>query len=386
MIASPFLLQNCGRSEIVTAVFAELATALIDRDRSMRLGIRPDNLVEWIALKLNLGPKPLAETHLAFQFARIVMAATKAGLFEALANGGRSADEIATDCRTHPFPTTKMLDALLAHDYLRFRNGRYELNAMSRKWLLADSPNTLMHKLDFQEIEWRWTEEFDSWLRDGSPRRMHETLTTDEWRRYQWAMRDVSTAPATEFAQRTRLDRNAGTLLDIGGSHGFYSVALCRRHPGLSATILELPQAIPTAAEILKRENIGERVTYQEGNALESDLGERTFDVVLIANLVHHFTDAENREIAAKVARALRPGGVYMVLDAIRISSPDQAKQAGGSLGAILDVYFALTSTSGTWPVETIEGWQRGAGLVPRRPVWLRTMPGAALVSAIKPI
>jgi len=351
----------------------------------MRLGPRPDTLLEWVALKLNLGPKPLADTQLAFQFARIIMAATKAGLFEALDKGPRTADEVATACGTHPRATTKMLDALLAHDYLRFRQGRYELNALSRKWLLSNSPNTLVHKLDFQEVEWRWTEEFDTWLRDGTPRRMHDTLTADEWRRYQWGMRDLSTAPASEIARRVRLPKNPRALLDIGGSHGLYSVALCRRHPGLSATVLELPQAITTAAEILKREGLGERVVHAPGSALESDLGESKYDVILIANVVHHFTDAENRDLTARVARALRPGGMFMILEAIRSSSPDRASRAGGSLGAVLDVYFALTSTSGTWSIDTIEGWQRESGLVPQRPLWLRTMPGGAIVSAIKP-
>jgi hypothetical protein len=124
-----------------------------------------------------------------------------------------------------------VLDALLAHGYLRYRNGQYELNRLSRKWLLADSPHTVVHKLDFQEIEWRWTEGFDQWLYDGKAQHMHQSLSPEEWRRYQWGMRDLSTAPAQELAWRAPVPKTARTLLDIGGSHGFYSVALCRRYP-----------------------------------------------------------------------------------------------------------------------------------------------------------
>jgi hypothetical protein len=32
----------------------------------MRLGARPDTLIEWLALKLNWAPVPLADTHLSF--------------------------------------------------------------------------------------------------------------------------------------------------------------------------------------------------------------------------------------------------------------------------------------------------------------------------------
>jgi SAM-dependent methyltransferase len=351
----------------------------------MRLGAHAETVLEWLALRLNLGPKPLADTQAAFQFARIIMAASRAGLFEALQSGGRTAEEIAASRGTDPRATGKVLDALLAHGYLRFRNGRYELNRLSRKWLLADSPHTVVHKLDFQEIEWRWTEGFDQWLYDGTARDMHRTLGPNEWRRYQWGMRDFSTAPATELAWRARPPKSARALLDIGGSHGFYSVQLCRRHPEMTATILELPEAIPTAAEILAREGMGSRVVHRAGNALEDDLGTNTYDAVLIANLVHHFDADQNLRLAQKVARALRPGGVFMVMDAVRIASPAEADRPDRRLGAVLDVYFALTSTSGTWSVEAVQEWQRAAGLRPLRPVWLQTMPGAALLSAIRP-
>ena len=350
----------------------------------MRLGARPDTPAEWLALKLNLAPTPLADTQLAFQFARIIMAATKAGLFEALRDGGRTADEVAGFCRTDPRATAKVLEALLAHGYLGFRSGRYELNSLSRKWLLADSPNTLVHKLAFQEVEWRWTEGFDNWLQDGTARDMHRSMSPDEWRRYQWAMRDVATVPAKELAWRARLAKDATALLDIGGSHGLYSVELCRRYPALRATILDLPEAIPTAAEILAREGMGERVHHTPGDALDYDLGESVYDAVLIALLVHHFTDEQNRELTARVSRALKPGGVFMIMDAIRVESPDEARQPSRRAGAVLDVYFALTSNSGTWSVSEVQDWQRAAGLRTRRPMWLRTLPGAAVLAAIR--
>ncbi len=82
-----------------------------------------------------------------------------------------------------------------------------------------------------------------------------------------------------------------------------------------------------------------------------------------------------------RIARALKPGGVCVLLDAIRPSSP----QGAGGIGAVLDLYFAATSRSGTWPLETMQGWQRDAGLAVEKPVPLRTLPGAAMVLGRKP-
>jgi hypothetical protein len=75
---------------------------------------------------------------------------------------------------------------------------------------------------------------------------------------------------------------------------------------------------------------------------------------------------------------------VFMVMDAIRIASPAEADRPDRRLGAVLDIYFALTSTSGTWSVEAVQAWQEAAGLRPLRPLWLKTMPGAALLSAVR--
>jgi hypothetical protein len=69
----------------------------------------------------------------------------------------------------------------------------------------------------------------------------------------------------------------------------------------------------------------------------------------------------------------------------MRIASPADADQPNRRLGAVLDVYFALTSTSGTWSVEAVQNWHRAAGLSHLRPIWLQTMPGAALLSAVRP-
>ena len=103
-------------------------------------------------------------------------------------------------------------------------------------------------------------------------------------------------------------------MLDIGGSHGYYSVALCRRHAGLSAVVLDLPDAVAQAAPILARENMGDRVQHRAGDVLETELGEEAYDLVFMANMVHNLSESENRDVARKVAAALRPGGYFVIV------------------------------------------------------------------------
>jgi hypothetical protein len=71
---------------------------------------------------------------------------------------------------------------------------------------------------------------------------------------------------------------------------------------------------------------------------------------------------------------------MLVIQDVIRPRSPNSGDQAG----QVLNLFFALTSTSGTWPVAEIQKWLREAKLAVRRPIWLRSVPGAAQVVGVR--
>src|SRR6266542_5750205 len=124
----------------------------------MRIGAQPENTIERIVLRLNAAPQPMIETQMAFTLARVVMAATKLGLFEALAGGGSTPASIAERCGTDPAATEKLLFALAAAGYVDGDSDKYALTSMTRKWLLRDSSTSLVDKLLFQFDEWDWIE------------------------------------------------------------------------------------------------------------------------------------------------------------------------------------------------------------------------------------
>jgi 2-polyprenyl-3-methyl-5-hydroxy-6-metoxy-1,4-benzoquinol methylase len=339
----------------------------------VKVGAHPEGVVERIGLRLDLGPVALADTHVTMIAARTIMAGASLGIYDAIDEGARTAQEVAAACRTDLRATRTLLEALAALEYVVHRRGRYTNSKRVTRWMLARSPRSVKDKLVFQQVEWNMLARLDEYVRTGAPIDMHATFDAPRYALYQAGMRSVAAALAPIFARHVPVPRRAKRLLDVGGSHGLYSVALCRLHPGLSAEILELPDAIAHAAPILAREKMGARVRHVVGDARE-DLGDREYDVVLLANLVHHFSDAENAALARRVARALVPGGRFVVLDIERAR--------GGVLGTMMDLYFALTSASGTWTADEIAEWQRRAGLEPLRPVRPRMAPGWVLQSA----
>ncbi len=347
----------------------------------MRIGAIPENLIERILMKLGALPAPLLDTQIAYSLARTVMLGVKAGIFEALASGALTAEEVSKGCETHPGATRKLLNALVGAGYLRSTGTAYSLATVARKWLMSSSAPSLRDKLLLQFREWEFVAYYDEFLKTGKPLDIHQTLSEEDWDVYQRGMRSLAGVSAPEVAGRTPVPSGARDMLDIGGSHGFYSVALCRRHTALRAVILDLPEAVAMAEKILAKEGMGSRVTHRAGNALAEDLGSEAWDVVFTAQLVHHFDETANRALARRVARALRPGGIFVIQEIIRPQSPDKA----GQVGALLDLYFAATSEAGTWSVEEMADWQRQAGLVARKPMWLRSLPGSAQQVGVKP-
>jgi len=88
----------------------------------MKIGAIPESLVEWLALKLDLAPRPLVDTHAAMLLARTIMAGAELKVFDALAHEPLTSEEAAAACDAAPASTALLLDALAACGYLRVRD------------------------------------------------------------------------------------------------------------------------------------------------------------------------------------------------------------------------------------------------------------------------
>jgi SAM-dependent methyltransferase len=345
----------------------------------MRYGVIGENLLERAVLASGMAPKAVIEGY-APANCRAVVLATEHGVFDALAAGPRPADAVAAACALDPRATRKLLDLLVAMRYLKARQGEYRLARHVRRWLVTDRPRSLRDAVLMERLEWRWIEGLDTFIRDGRSIHVHEGLSSVDWALYQRGMRALAGMLAPLLVRAVPVPKGARSMLDIGGSHGYFSVALCRRHPDLRSTVLDLPPAIEQAVPLLQAEGMGDRVVMQAGDALTDDLGESVYDLILMCNVVHHFDDAENRRLAEKSARALRPGGMLVIAEFFR---RDRGKV--DQWAAFFDLYFALSNQVGLWTFDEMATWQRAGGLLPRKPRRLRFARGFGLQVADKP-
>jgi SAM-dependent methyltransferase len=237
-------------------------------------------------------------------------------------------------------------------------------------------------KLLLQIVEWRWLEMLETFVRSGRPLDFHDAMTDEERTLYHRGMRALAGVAGREVASRIPVPPWARRMLDLGGSHGHFAAEICRRHAGLAAEVIDLPDAIEAAAPLLAAEGLGERLVHRPGDAATADLGVEQYDLVLMSNLAHHLTAEQNGELATRVARALRPGGAFVIQEPARAERPGRTRQ----IPALLGLYFAMQSCPGarTWTVAEMADWQRSAGLKVRRAKPLRTAPGWVQQAAIR--
>ena len=345
----------------------------------MQLRVAPENPLEWIALKTNQVPIPLLHVQMYFIMAKAVMEAAEAGVFEAISKGKKIPETIAEICGLHPRPLAQLLTLLVSMEYLRFENEEFSLTPMAQKWIAPDSPHSV-HAIAVynNQVAWDWVTHLGEYLRTGKGMESHDVFGETQWKLYQDAMFAVARSEVREFEKRVPIPRNATAMLDIGGANGQYATALCRKYPQLKATILDLAGAIEKAAPVA--DDVQNQIDFEVGNALTDDLGENRYDVVLLSNVAHHFTEEQNQELTKRVMRSLCKGGIFIVNEFIRPAFDSKPELVGSSSS----LFFGLTSTSGNWTVAEIQSWQRAAGLKIYKTIHYFTIPGMAMVIAKK--
>jgi len=344
----------------------------------MRIAAVPDGLLERAGLLFNQLPTPVGEAMFGMPVARSLQVAQRTGILEALAEGPREPTELAEHLGLKPQGTALLLDVIASLGHARLRpDGRYEMTARARRWLDPRSERYVGDFLADTGEYWQWWERLEDLVRDGRHAELHDRPADDPyWRSYIRGQYQIARLSSEEVAKAVPLLRNAHSLLDVAGGHGEFSMALCRRHPGLKATIVDLPGSARIGREIVAAAGMDDRVDHVEGDMFEADLG-GLHDGALCFNIVHHLTPEQARELFARIRAVLRPGAPLCILelyDRPEGKKPDSA--------AILGLFFHLTSGADTYTTEQVSRWLTESGFSSSHTDTFRTLPSLAMVSA----
>ncbi|MCU1617294.1 MAG: methyltransferase family protein [Frankiales bacterium] len=343
----------------------------------MRLALRGSNPVEWLALRAGLVPVVAAEAWGGMGVSGILVAAVRTGIAARLAEGPATAADLAAELHLDPVPTRLLLRCLRSSGHVTHRRGTYRLSRSSRRWLDPRSRLSVAGFVAGTADYWGWWAALDEVVRTGQPAAHHDAPADDPyWRRYITGQLDLARLSAGEVARKLRLPPGARSLLDVGGGHGWYSAELCRRQPGLTATVLDLPGSAAVGREIIAAAGMADRVRHREGDATCADLG-RGYDAVLCFNLLHHLGVDQIAALLRRIRGALAPDGVLVVMDAF--AEPGRRTSAAAN---VLGLFVYLSSQSEIHTPAELAVWLRDAGFAPPTRIPIRRIPGQAMYVA----
>jgi SAM-dependent methyltransferase len=289
--------------------------------------------------------------------ASAIIAGVRLGVFDLLAPGPLTADEIAARAGTHPAATEALCDALCGFGCLTRTDGRFGHTRSTAKWLVRGAKDSLVDAVLLLGILQEGFVGLEHTVRTGEVMDFHHGGHGPElWRPYLRGLAQLAKLPAGEIARRAKVGAPR-RLLDVGGGHGAFSCAFCRRYTGLSAEVLDLPGAIPVGEELVAEAGLSERVRYRVGDLRKDPWGEG-YDVVLIFNVIHNLTAEESRAAVARAFEALAPGGRLVILEAEHRHVGARIAQAGG----FAEILCFLTSGTRAWPEQDMRGWMAEAG------------------------
>ena len=277
-----------------------------------------------------------------FRSACVIGAAAELDVWTALGGQSLLAEQLAKKLRTDLRATAILLDALAAFGLLEKRDVHYSVPPDLRGWLVEDSPETILPMLRHAMTILRSWSQLAWVAKSGFPAPRISSIRGPEADRASFiaAMHVVSGLVADELVQKLGPPKFR-RLLDVGGASGTWTLAFLRAVSGATAIIFDLPDAIEQARHRLAGTEFADRVTLVAGDFYADDLPEGT-DFAWVSAICHQHSRRHNRELFAKVFRALSPGGRIALRNVVMEPSRTSPRE-----GALFAVNMLVNTDSG---------------------------------------
>ncbi len=294
------------------------------------------SIIEKILLSNDIIPHPLADSSSSVGLGFALGSAVKLKIVDHLSMDYKDVAQIANGANTSKVGTGIILDCLDALGYVTKQGTEYAFTKRGYKNLSAQSPDNFRYFILFCNNLYKGYLDLDETIRLGRRPQGNslDRLSEYEWELFSRAMIDLSKTNNKEVGKKVPVTKSHVKMLDLGGSHGLYSIELCRLYPQLKSIIVDLPPVKKYTDECIAQHK-ATNVSYLAADFMKDEIPQN-IDVILAFNIIHGLNPSENELLAKKVYRSLNDGGMYVILDQIKgIGGSSQMSKATTSYMAL---------------------------------------------------
>jgi ubiquinone/menaquinone biosynthesis C-methylase UbiE len=169
-------------------------------------------------------------------------------------------------------------------------------------------------------------------------------------------------------------------MLDVGGGSGAYAIAFAQANPQLHVEVFDQPAVLAIAQRHIREAGLEDRISTRVGDLRTGEFG-GGYDLVLISAICHMLSEEENRNLLARVYRALAPGGRVAIQDFLL-----RADKTGPRAGALFSLNMLVNTRGGaSYSEDEYAAWLREAGFGEVRRIPLPGPAGVLVGQIVNP-
>lgn len=304
-----------------------------------------------------MNPAPIFECFTAYQKTAAMQAAVDIGLFSAIAAGSATVPAIAKACGASPKGVRVLCDYWAVQGLLTKRGDEYQLTPETAMFLDRASPAYLGGVMGFLNgpitpFFARLTQA----VRHGGCESTGTVKTEyDGWIPFAEEMGAMMFPTAQAIANL--LGPVSGRVLDVAAGHGLFGIVLAQKNAGAKVTALDWPKVVDVAKRNAGRMGVGDRHATIAGDAFGVDL-QGPYDLILLTNLLHHFSPEQCTTLLKRLRAALRPGGRLVTLEFV----PNEDRVSPPMSATFPLVMLATTASGDAYTFSELEKMLRAAG------------------------
>ena len=257
--------------------------------------------------------------------AMAISVAAKLRIADKLAAGPKSAADLARETDTHAPSLYRVLRALASVGvFAEDADGRFRLTPMA-EYLRTGVPGSMRGVADYFGSDWSWrpwghlldsvrTGEtaFDRVF--GEPCFDYLAKHPEESAVFNEGMTGFSSLVAPSVVEAYDFSK-FGTIVDVGGGHGFLLTAVLKANPKARGVVFDAPHVVEGAAGPIRAAGLADRCRAEGGDFFQAVPAGG--DAYLMKHIIHDWPDDKATAILKNCRKGVKPGGKLLLVELV---------------------------------------------------------------------